>query len=250
MKQEQIEGKNVVIEALRGRRKVKKILLAEGLKVDEAVRLIEKKAGEKDIPRQRITRKELEQLATTRAHQGVIAYVEPFQYTSLTNLLASLKNVSEEPFLLLLDGITDPQNFGSLLRSADAAGVQGVIIPKRRTAPLTASVCKASAGAVEHLSIVQVPNLVMVIKILKDKGMWIVGGSEKAEKTCFEADLSGGICLVLGSEGKGISRLVSEKCDFLVRIPMVGELSSLNVAVAGAILMYEVRRQRMVRSQK
>ncbi|MEW6189132.1 MAG: 23S rRNA (guanosine(2251)-2'-O)-methyltransferase RlmB [Actinomycetota bacterium] len=241
---EVVEGRNPVLETLRGKRIVEKILLAENLKDSKVLTQIKEIARRRGIPLISVSRRELDSIASLGAHQGVVAFIEPFSYTPFDVFLSTLDQ-TPEPIVLLLDGVEDPQNFGSLLRSVDAAGVSGVIISKRRCVGVTPAVCKASAGAVEHVPIIQVSNLPYAIDKLKREGFWIVGGVAEAEKRYFETDLAGKVGLVLGSEGRGISRLVLEKCDFLVSIPMHGKISSLNVAIAGALLMYEARRQRI-----
>lgn len=240
----QVEGRNAVIEALRGKRKVSKILIAKGIKPGKSLGEIIKLAAKKDIKLVYTERTRLEDLAISQVHQGVIAYVEPIIFLTLKELLSLLDKKKRTPFLLILDGVTDPQNFGSLIRTAEAAGVDAVIIGKRRTATVTPTVIKASAGAIEHIPLVQVGNIASVVEGLKDSGIWVIGSSDRAKVSLYEADLTGSMALVLGSEGKGISRLVSERCDLVVRIPMQGKVSSLNVGVAGAVLMFEVRRQR------
>lgn len=239
-----LEGRNAVLEALQGGRKIRKILIAKGIKPGANLNLILKLARERGVKISYLERSELDRIAQTRVHQGILAEAEPLSFVALTELLNSLAQQGQAPFLLVLDGITDPQNFGSLIRSAEGMGVHGVIFSRRRSAPVTPAVAKASAGALEHIPLVQVSNIALTLEELKKKRVWVVGTSDRAEKSCFETDLTGSIALVLGSEGKGISRLVAEKCDFLVRIPMKGKVSSLNVGVAGGILMYEVRRQR------
>jgi 23S rRNA (guanosine2251-2'-O)-methyltransferase len=237
-------GRNAVLEALKSGRKIRRILVAKGVKPSATVSLLLELAGQRGVRIVHLDRSELDRLSQTDAHQGILAEAESLALFSLKQLFDSMAQKEEMPFVLALDGITDPQNLGSLLRSAEGMGVHGVIFPQRRSAPISAAVAKASAGALEHLPLVRVTNLPRTLEELKKHGVWVVGTSDRAEKTCFETDLTGKIALVLGSEGKGMSRLVSEKCDLLVRIPMFGKISSLNVGVAGAILMYEVRRQR------
>ncbi|HAW60046.1 MAG TPA: 23S rRNA (guanosine(2251)-2'-O)-methyltransferase RlmB [Actinobacteria bacterium] len=241
-----IEGRNPILEALRGRRRIKRILLAKALRESDALKEIKRIAREREIPIKVVDRKELDSISHLKAHQGVVAYAEPLSPISFNDFLISLKGEKEPPVVLLLDEVTDPQNLGSLMRSADAVGASGIVITRRRSVGLTPAVVKASAGAVEHIPLVQVGNLVYAIERLKGEGFWIIGGSTNAKDAYFEADLKGRVAFVLGSEGKGLSRLVEQRCDFLVRIPMHGKISSLNVAVAGALLMYEARRQRMV----
>jgi 23S rRNA (guanosine2251-2'-O)-methyltransferase len=205
-------------------------------------------AREKNVPVQLIARQALDRMAVTMGHQGLLARVAPKEYVELDDLFQLATIRKEPPFLVLLDHVADPQNLGSILRVAEAVGVQGVIIPKRRGVPLTAAVAKASAGAVEHVPVARVGNLVMAIENLKKQGCWVVGADMSASQAYFEADLTGPLVLVVGGEGKGLSRLVREKCDFMIRLPMRGVLNSLNVAVASAIVLYEVLRQRLTQT--
>ena len=191
-------------------------------------------------------REKLDQLAPDMRHQGVIAYAAPVAYASLDDVFACAEEKDEPPLLLLLDEIEDPHNFGALLRTADAAGVHGVLVPERRGCALTATVAKTSAGAVEHVRVVRIGNIVQEMKRLKERGLWFVGADMAGDEDMFHADLTGPLCIVVGSEGKGLGRLVKETCDFLVRIPMHGAINSLNASVAGALLMYEARRARLL----
>ena len=242
---ETVEGRRAVYELLQSRRQAVKILIAKNIKPSDIVKKIEALANEQGIRIDRVDKERLDELSQSRAHQGVIAIVEHYHYLSFAELSKGLDK-SKNPVLLILDEITDPQNFGALIRSADAAGVSGIIVAKRRSAPMSAVVHKASAGATAYVKIAQVSNLAYTIDDLKEMGFWIAGASERAERLYFEADLNLPVAIVLGSEGKGISRLVSEKCDFMVAIPMEGHVSSLNVSVAGALLMYEALRQRII----
>lgn len=237
-----IYGKNPVMEALRAGR-VKKVLLVGGLRDFDFVQQIKELAGEKGVPVALSTKEEIFKLVPKGVHQGIMAYVESLPAGRLDGLLGSLKD-STDALLLVLDGVIDPQNLGSLMRSAHAAGAKGIILRSKRATGLTPAAIKAAAGAAEYLPVVSVANLAFVIEKLKKHGFWVVGASERADKLYFEAELTGKLALVLGSEGKGLSRLVSEKCDFRVRVPMEGKISSLNVAVAGAVIMFEAMRQR------
>lgn len=241
-----IEGRNPVLEALRAGKPLQKILVAKGAHGAAMGEVIEF-ARKKGIPIQEVDRTRLDQMAESRAHQGVIAVGEAFSYTPIDDVLDRARAGSEPPFLLLLDEVQDPQNLGSLIRTADAVGVHGVVLPERRSAPLSAVAIKASAGAALHVPVAQVTNLNRMIDSLKDAGLWIAGATMEAEKEIWDVDLTGPMAIVVGGEGKGLSRLAREKCDLLVRIPMLGQVDSLNAAVAGAILLYEVRRQRMRR---
>ncbi|MBI4733520.1 MAG: 23S rRNA (guanosine(2251)-2'-O)-methyltransferase RlmB, partial [Rubrobacteridae bacterium] len=207
---------------------------------------IEALAKKQGILVSRVDRRDLDEFTGSRVHQGVIAILkEPQEFLSFADFAAEL-DMDSNPIVLILDEVTDPQNFGALIRSADAAGIDGIIISKRRSAPMSAAVHKASAGASLHMKIVHVSNLVYTIEDLKEMGFWVTGASEKAKQQYYEIDFTGPMVIVLGSEGKGISRLLREKCDFLAAIPMYGKVSSLNVSVAGAILMFEAVRQRAI----
>lgn len=243
MEAENLEGRNAVLEALRSKRPLNKILLARGSKPN-FLREIRQLARERGIVVQEIDRKKLDQMATTANHQGIIAQAAPKPYAQIEDILALAQARSEEPMLLVLDGIEDPHNLGALIRSADGAGVHGVVIPKRRAVGLTATVSRASAGAVEYIDVAQVTNLARCLDQLKDNGLWIVGADPEGEHLYTEVDLTGPIAIVIGSEGKGIRRLVKEKCDLLVRLPLRGRISSLNASVAGSLVLYEVVRQR------
>jgi 23S rRNA (guanosine2251-2'-O)-methyltransferase len=238
-----IAGKNPVLEALKAGRPISKIMFARGLKqgaVTEIVHL----AGESNIPYQFVDRRKLDFLVNSKIHQGIVALTGVKEYVDWEEILDKAIQRGEEPFLILLDGLEDPHNLGAILRTADAVGAHGLIIPKHRSVALTATVAKSSAGAVEHVPVARVTNLPATMEQLKERGCWIVGTDSRAKQRYFEADLQGPLAVVLGSEGKGMGRLVREKCDFLVSIPMLGQVNSLNVSVAGALLFYEVIRQR------
>ncbi|MGI5840290.1 MAG: 23S rRNA (guanosine(2251)-2'-O)-methyltransferase RlmB [bacterium] len=247
--EEQLEGRNAVLEALRSGRPVNKVLIANGT-VAGPVREIIALAKKRGIPVQEVDRKQITYLGVTAATQGVIAYAAPKDYVTLESILQAAKAKREDPLLVLLDHLEDPQNFGSLLRTADSAGVHGVIIPKNRTVQLTAAVSRVSAGAVEYVPVARVTNLSRTLDDLKQAGLWIAGADMEADTNYYDADLAGPLGLVIGSEGHGISRLVKAKCDFTVRIPMRGSIASLNAAVAGAILLYEAVRQRQQKCAK
>ena len=243
-----IEGRNAVIEALRAGRGIDKIYLAKG-ETDKTLGHIEAKARDAGVPVVRADRRKLDAMSVTKAHQGVIAMAAVREYCSIEDILAVAEQKGEAPFIILCDEISDPRNFGAILRSAECVGAHGVIIPKRRSAGLTGVVDKTSAGAAEHVAVARVPNLPAAIRELKERGLWIYGAAAGAERTLWETDFTGGpVCLVIGSEGAGLGRLVSEQCDFLVKIPMRGVLNSLNAATAAGILMYEVLRQRLLRT--
>jgi 23S rRNA (guanosine2251-2'-O)-methyltransferase len=201
-------------------------------------------ARARGIPVQEVTRERIDQLAAGLNHQGILAWGAARDYVELDELVSVARASSEEPLIVLLDGLEDPHNLGSILRSADAAGVHGVVIPKHRAVGLTSAVARTTAGAVEHLPVARVTNLVRAIEELKSAGLWVVGADQDAQEVYYSARLTGPLAMVIGGEGKGLSRLVRESCDFLVRLPMQGKVNSLNAGVAAALLMYEVRRQR------
>ena len=239
-----IEGRNPVIEAIKSGRSINKILVSKGDK-EGSINFLVAIASEKKIVVQEVERAKLDMLSITGAHQGVIAYVSPKDYVELEDILKIAEDKGQQPFILILDGITDTQNLGAILRTADAAGVHGVVIPKRRAIGLTAAVAKASAGAIEYVPVARVTNISQTIEYLKEKNIWAVGtDSSEGNRSFQKCDLKGAIALVIGSEGEGLGRLVKEKCDFVVTIPMKGKISSLNASVAAAVVMYEVLRQR------
>lgn len=241
--EDKLEGRNPVLEALKAERPIDKILVQKGERAGSVVRIITL-ARQKKIVVQEVEKQKLDSLSSTRAHQGVIAFVAMHQYVELEDILSKAADKGEHPFIILVDEIHDPHNLGSILRTANAAGAHGVVIPKRRSVGLTAVVAKASAGAIEYVPVARVTNLAQTIDKLKEQGIWIVGADMEGEQNFYEANLEGPIGLVVGSEGEGIGRLIKEKCDFLVKIPMKGEITSLNASVAGAIMMYEILRQR------
>ncbi|NLU36080.1 MAG: 23S rRNA (guanosine(2251)-2'-O)-methyltransferase RlmB [Clostridiales bacterium] len=243
MKDEQIiEGRNPVLEALRSGRTIDRLLVARGAS-EGTMREIISRARERGIKVQEEDRKRLDQISGSGSHQGVIAYAAPYQYAEVEEIIRRAKEKGEHPFLIILDEITDPQNLGAIIRTAECSGAHGVIIPKHRSAGLTPAVAKASAGAVEYMPVARVTNLARLLDQLKDQGIWVAGAD--MDGTDYTGlDLTGPVALVIGSEGQGIRRLVKEKCDFLARIPMKGRIGSLNASVAAGILMYEVVRQR------
>lgn len=238
-------GRNAVFEALKAGRGINRILVAQGGK-EAALAPLLALAREQGVPVRASTRQKLDLLAPDMRHQGVLAYAAPVAYASLDDVFARAEEKGEPPLLLLLDEIEDPHNFGALLRTADAMGVHGVLVPERRSCALTATVAKTSAGAVEHVPVVRIGNIVQEMKRLKERGLWFVGADMAGEHDIFCAALTGALVIVIGSEGKGLGRLVKETCDFLVRIPMHGAINSLNASVAGALLMYEARRARLL----
>lgn len=239
-------GRNPVAECLRaGRRKVARLLVAEGSKESGALSEITRLAQHRRVPLQRTDRRQLDKLAPGANHQGILAEVGAYPYVEVEVMLAAARERGETPLLLLLDCLQDPQNLGTLLRTAEVVGAHGVILPDRRSASITPAVVSASSGACEHLRIAQVINLAQTMELLKAEDVWIAGLEDTPEaQPVWEADLSGPTALVVGSEGGGIRRLVRETCDFTVRLPMFGQINSLNAAVAGSIALYEVLRQR------
>lgn len=242
---EYIWGRNPVLETLHSVRQVKRILLAEGLRDASALKVIVQEAEQRHIPIDIVPRSRLDQLSRGAVHQGCVAQVAERSYATTDELLAYAQGRNEAPFLLLLDAIQDVNNLGSLLRTAEAAGVHGVILPEHRAAEVNATVVKTSAGATEHLRIAQETNLTRTIDYLKKQNVWVVGLAGEAETLYTRADLTGPLALVVGNEGKGISRLVREHCDLLIKLPMYGDVNSLNAAVAGSIALYEALRQRV-----
>ncbi|WP_066640559.1 23S rRNA (guanosine(2251)-2'-O)-methyltransferase RlmB [Desulfolucanica intricata] len=236
-----IVGRNPVREALRAKRPINKVLFARG-KFAGALQEIFALAKEGGIPVQQVERAYLDKIAPQTAHQGVIAMVAAKGYVDLEDICSGA--APEDPFIILLDEITDPHNLGAIIRTADAAGVHGVVVPRRRSAALTATVAKSSAGAVEYVPVARVTNIVQAIKTLQAKGIWVVGADMAGDKLYWDAPLNGPIALVIGGEGKGLGRLVKDSCDFLVRLPMKGNVNSLNASVAAALLAYEVVHQR------
>ena len=238
-----IEGRNAVIEALRAGRTIDKIYIAKG-DVDQTLGHIASKARSAGVVVVEADRRKLDAMSQTHAHQGVIARGAVKENCTVADILAIAQARGDPPFVIVCDEISDPHNLGAIIRSAECAGAHGVIIPKRRSAGLTAVVDKTSAGAVEHVAIARVPNLSAAIGELKKSGLWVYGAAAEGASPMWQTDLTGPVCLVIGSEGDGIGRLVRENCDFLVSIPLKGQISSLNASAAAAVLMYEVLRQR------
>ncbi|MBS4221053.1 23S rRNA (guanosine(2251)-2'-O)-methyltransferase RlmB [Bacillus sp. FJAT-49711] len=242
MSQEWIAGKNPVIEALKSDRDINKIWIAEGSQKGQ-MQVIVKLAKERNVLIQYVPKQKLEQ-NTKENHQGVIAQVAAYQYAEVDDLFAYASKKGEDPFFLILDELEDPHNLGSILRTADAAGVHGIIIPKRRAVGLTATVAKLSTGAIEYIPVARVTNIARTIDELKERGIWVFGTDAKGSQDYRKMDATLPLAIVIGSEGKGIGRLIREKCDFLIHLPMAGHVTSLNASVAAALLMYEVHRKR------
>ena len=238
-----IEGKNAVIEALRAGRAMDKVYLARG-EQDKALRFIAQKARAQGAVVSEVDRHKLDAMSVTHAHQGVIAVAALREYDTLESILALAEQRGEKPLVVVCDEITDPHNLGAIIRTAEAAGAHGIIIPKHRSAGITAIVEKTSAGAVEHMAVARVPNLASALEKLKQAGLWVFGTAAEGDRSLWDADLAEGAAIVIGSEGSGMSRLIRESCDFLVSIPMQGKVSSLNASAAAAVVLYEAVRQR------
>lgn len=239
-----IIGRNPVMEALRSGRAIHKLLIAQGASKGSVLEILGV-AKDRRIEVREVPRQYLDTLTGSANHQGVVAMASARDYVEVEDILQIARERGEDPFILILDEIEDPHNLGAILRTADAAGVHGVIIPKHRAVGLTPAVAKASAGAVEYIPVARVTNLVQTVEKLKEAGCWITGTEAGGAQLVWEADLKGAVGVVIGSEGKGISRLLREKCDYLVKIPMQGKISSLNASVAAALICYEVVRQRV-----
>ncbi|MBR2916941.1 MAG: 23S rRNA (guanosine(2251)-2'-O)-methyltransferase RlmB [Clostridia bacterium] len=236
-------GRNPVIEALSSGREIDKIFFQDGL-THSLISKITAMAKEKRIPYKFVNRKKLDELSENGNHQGVVAFAAMQAYATVEDILERAKEKGEPPFILIADGLSDPHNLGSIIRTANAAGMHGVIIPKNRSVSLNAVVAKVSAGAIEHIPVAKVSNIAQTIEKLKKEGVWVAGTDLSASEYHYDADLKGPLAIVIGSEGEGIGRLVREKCDFLVKIPMIGEIESLNASVAAGVLIYEAIRQR------
>ncbi len=238
-----IEGRNAVIEALRAGRLLDKVYIQKG-ETDKTLGHIASRARDAGVVVVDADRRKLDAMSRTHAHQGVIALAALREYCAVADILNVAKERNEPPFIIMCDEISDPHNLGAVIRTAECVGAHGVVIPKRRSAGLTSIVEKTSAGAVEHIAVARVANLASAIEELKAAGVWIYGTAADGANPLWKTDLTGPACFVIGSEGAGIGRLVREKCDFLVSIPMKGKVSSLNVSAAAAVLLYEALRQR------
>lgn len=238
-----IEGRNAVIEAFRAGKTVDKLFVLEHCK-EGSMNTVLREAKKHDTIINYVKKERLDQMSETGKHQGVIAYIAAFEYATVDDILKKAEDKGEPPFVVILDDIEDPHNLGAIIRTANLAGAHGVIIPKHRAAGLTATAVKASAGAVSYTPVAKVTNISKTIEELKDKGLWFVC-ADMGGTTMYDLDLKGPIGLVVGNEGKGVSRLVKEKCDFIASIPMSGDIDSLNASVATGVLAYEIVRQRM-----
>ena len=240
----QLEGRNAVSEALKSGRTIDKLFIADG-ETDRALQRLAaqaKEAGAVVIP---VDRRRLDAMSFTRAHQGVIALAAAHTYCTLEDILEEAASRGEPPLIVICDELSDPHNLGAILRNAECAGAHGVIIPKRRSVGLTATVAKASAGAIEYMKVARVTNISAAIQELKEKGVWVFGTAAEGSVPMYQADLTGPTAVVIGNEGDGLSPLVRKNCDVMVNIPMRGRISSLNASAAAAILLYEAVRQRL-----
>ena len=238
----QLEGRNAILEALRNGRDMEKLLEIKA-SAEGTIKRIIAQASKKGVVIQEVSRQKLDELSQTKNHQGVIAIVSAHNYATVGDILENAKSKGEPPFIVVLDGITDPHNLGAIIRSAECAGAHGVIIPKHRSVGLNATVGKTSAGAIEYMPVARVTNIVKTMEQLKKEGLWFACADMKG-LDYFDTNMKGAIGIVIGSEGDGVSRLVKENCDFTVAIPMYGKIASLNASVAAGLLLYEVVRQR------
>ena len=241
---DQVEGRNSVIELLESGKDINKIFIEKGEKHGSIFKIIAM-AKEKRVIIVEKDKRQMEEMAQNKNYQGVIALVPPFEYCEIEDILDKAKEKNEDPFVLILDGIEDPHNLGSIIRTAETAGVHGVIIPKRRAVGVNSTVAKVSAGAVEHMLVARVTNITDAIEKLKKEGLWICGTDINTDKYYYEQDLTGPIGIVIGNEGSGMSNKVTKNCDFLVKIPMMGKVTSLNASVSAGIVIYETLKQRL-----
>ncbi|MDO5556780.1 MAG: 23S rRNA (guanosine(2251)-2'-O)-methyltransferase RlmB [Clostridia bacterium] len=242
--QDQVEGRNSVIELLESGRDINKIYISKQ-EQHGSISKIMSIAKQRKVVITQIERQKMNQMSQTGKHQGVIAIVPPFEYCQIDDIIKCARERNEKPFILVLDGIEDPHNLGSIIRSAETAGVHGIIIPKRRAVGVNSTVSKVSAGAVEHMLVARVTNIKDAINKLKQQGVWICGTDMDTSTMYYEQDFKDSIAIVIGSEGFGMNRLVKESCDFLVKIPMKGKITSLNASVSAGIVIYEVVKQRI-----
>ena len=240
---DQVEGRNSVLELLESGKDINKLYIADGEKHGSIHKIIAL-AKERKVVINKVDKYKLDKMSQTENHQGVIAIVPPYEYCDVDDILEQAKSKNEKAFILILDGIEDPHNLGSIIRTAETAGVHGIIIPKRRAAAVNSTVSKVSAGAVEHVKIARVNNINEAIKYLKENDIWVCGTDMNTNTYYYDQDYKMPVAIVIGSEGFGMSRLVKENCDFLVKIPMKGKITSLNASVSAGIVMYEVVKQR------
>lgn len=244
--QDQVEGRNAVLELIESGKDINKIYIEKGEK-QGSINKILAKANQRKIIVTEVDKQKFRQMSQTPNAQGIIAIVPPFDYCDVYDIIDLAKERNEDPFILILDGIEDPHNLGSIIRTAETAGVHGIIIPKRRAASVNSTVNKVSAGAVEHMKIARVNNINETINTLKKEGIWICGTDMDTNKYYYNQDLTGPLAIIIGSEGFGMSRLVKENCDFLIKIPMKGKITSLNASVSAGIVVYEAVKQRIIK---
>lgn len=237
-------GRNAVIETLKGDRTVETLYISNS-KLEGSINTIVSIAKEKKILIKEVDKRKLDSMCEGEAHQGVIAKITPYRYSEVSDILALAEERGEAPFIVILDEIEDPHNLGSIVRTAELFGVHGIIIPKRRSASVSTTVYKSSVGAIEHVKIAKVTNINTVIEELKEQGIWVYGADIRATEYSYQVDFSGPCAIIIGNEGRGISKLTVQKCDKLIKIPMVGKINSLNASVAGGIIMYEVLKGRL-----
>jgi len=237
-------GRNAVIETLKGDRTIETLYISNN-KLEGSINTIISLAKEKRVLIKEVDKRKLDLMCDGGVHQGVIAKVTPYKYSEVSDILALAEERGESPFIVILDEVEDPHNLGSIVRTAELFGVHGIIIPKRRSASVSATVYKSSVGAIEHVKIAKVTNLNATIENLKQKGIWVYGTDIRAEEYSCQVDFSGPCAVIIGNEGRGISKLTVQKCDKLIKIPMVGKINSLNASVAGGIIMYEVLKGRL-----
>lgn len=241
--EDRIYGTNPVLEALNSGRDIDKIFIQEGVRHSRLAQ-ITAAAKKRNIRYSLVNKHKLDELAEGGNHQGVLAFAAIHSYVEIEDILNLAKEKGEEPFVIIAEGLNDPHNLGSIIRTANAAGAHGVIIPKNRSVGLNSTVAKVSAGAVEHTMVARCTNVASCIEKLKESGLWVVGTALEGSMSIYDCDMKGATAIVIGSEGAGMSRLVAQKCDFLVKIPMLGKTESLNASVAAGVMMYEVVRQR------
>jgi 23S rRNA (guanosine2251-2'-O)-methyltransferase len=239
-------GRNAVMEVLKSDRTIECIYVANG-DVEGSIKAIINKAREKKLVLKEVDRKKLDGMSNGANHQGVIAQVTPFVYSEVPDILRYAREKNEDPFIVILDELEDPHNLGSIIRTAELCGVHGIIIPKRRNVGMTSTVYKSSVGAIEHMKIAKVTNINSIIDELKENGLWVYGADIAGGEYSYQVNFEGPCALVIGSEGRGISKLTLKKCDKLVKIPMVGKINSLNASVAGGIMMYEILKGRLLK---
>lgn len=240
---DQVEGRNSVLELLESEKDINKIFISKGDRQGSINKIIGK-ARDNKVVIVEVDKKKLDEMSQTGNHQGVIAIVPPFEYCDVDDILNVAKEKNEDPFIIILDGIEDPHNLGAIIRTAETAGAHGVIIPKRRAVGVNSTVNKSSAGAVEYMKVARVNNITETMNYLKEQGLWIIGTDIDTDKYYYNQDMTGPIAIVIGSEGFGMSRLVKENCDILVKIPMKGNITSLNASVSAGIVMYEIVKQK------